>query len=174
MKRTTAGAILVPLVAALAACGSNHRQPLDSQRTHTSTISTGAANSTASTSVVPALSANNPKVTVFPDTGLRDGQQMRVTFSGFGAGAEVRVSECASAADASSLGCGRQLAAQTIGVTDTSGYGSVSFTARSIASSRAYDTKDMGPCRDQCVVVVTLGGGYGYGDAPISFATPSP
>ena len=105
-----------------------------------------------------------------PSTGLVDGQPVEVHVTGFGIGGIVRLSECASAVDANDLGCGEQLAAQPLLVTDDSGSGTASFTVNTSGYTKPYDLNDTAPCTDRCVVVATQGGGYDYADAPISFA----
>ncbi len=77
--------------------------------------------------LVPALVTHNPEVVVTPSSGLKNGEAVQVSVTGFGQGGEFRVSECASAADANSYGCGPQLSAQTLGVTDNAGRGTVTY-----------------------------------------------
>ena len=70
---------------------------------------------------VPALTVHDPTVHVSPSTGLHDGQTVTVAVTGFGVGAKVWLSECASASDVSGEGCGAQLAAQTLLAPGTTG-----------------------------------------------------
>ena len=83
---------------------------------------------------------------------------------------QVFLSECAARQDVTSAGCGQQLAAQTFGVTNGTGAGSVAFVVRDQASSRAYDRSSDRRCVDQCVLVATVGIGGGYASARLSFA----
>ena len=120
--------------------------------------------------LVPALQTHNPMVTVTPATNLVDGEQITVRVSGFDLGGKFFVSECADTSDVSSEGCGPQLAAQPFGVTDDFGSGSMIFVVSSRASSSSVAPKTAAPCTAHCVIVATVGGGYGYASAPISFA----
>jgi hypothetical protein len=119
--------------------------------------------------LVPALTVDHPTVVVIPASHLRDGQAVEVRVTGFGVGGEVRLSECASAADASGLGCGAQPAAQTLLVTDESRAGHASFTVSATAPVGSLLATPVEPCADQCVIVATLGAGYTYVVAPIAF-----
>lgn len=63
-------------------------------------------------------------VTVSPDQALTGGQGIRVSVTGFGPGAKVYLSQCATPSSATvSVGCGSQLAAEPAIVTDASGAG---------------------------------------------------
>lgn len=63
-------------------------------------------------------------VTVSPDQALTGGQGVRVSVTGFGPGAKVYLSQCATPSSATvSVGCGGQLAAEPAIVTDASGAG---------------------------------------------------
>lgn len=95
---------------------------------------------------------------------------MRVT--GLGVGGKVFLSECASAAVASDLGCGAQLAAQSFLVTDDSRAGHATFIVSASASADPLGTGALRPCADRCVIVATLGNGYPFVVAPIAFDTP--
>ncbi len=120
--------------------------------------------------VAPAVTATNPSVSVTPASGLFDGQTVAVQVSGFGIGGKVWLSECASAQDASSLGCGRQLAEQPFLVTDDARSGDGSFTV-SLHAATAPDLPNTAVrCTDQCVIVATLGDGFAYATAPIRFS----
>ena len=127
---------------------------------------------TSASGLVPALQTHNPTVTVTPSTNLIDGQQVEVTVTGFGQGGKFYLSECASAADANSLGCGPGLPAQPFGVTNNSGSGSFPFTVASIAATMHDNTSSTVTCADRCVLVATVGGGYGYVFTPLAFASP--
>ncbi len=133
-----------------------------------------AAASSAPGSLAPTLTANQPRVAVTPSSGLRDGQAVHVRVSGFGVGGKVWISECASARDASDLGCGAQLAAQPFLVTDKSRAGQMIFMVSPQAPTRPLNATPTVTCTDACVIVATLGDGFPYAIAPISFAAPSP
>ncbi|MFI5100434.1 MAG: neocarzinostatin apoprotein domain-containing protein [Actinomycetes bacterium] len=120
---------------------------------------------------VPALTVDHPTVTVTPSSHLKDGQTVEVRVTGFGVGGKVWLSECASAPVATSLGCGSQLAAQTLLGTDDSRTGSSGFVVRASAARQAVAASPTSRCTDQCVVVATLGAGP-YVVAPIAFGTP--
>jgi photosystem II stability/assembly factor-like uncharacterized protein len=117
---------------------------------------------------VPATTLVDPRVVVTPATNLRDGQTVSVSVTGFGVGGIVRLSECSSAAIATDLGCGDQLAAQTMLATDEHRSGSASFVVHLEAADRALGTPDV-RCNDQCVLVATLGAGFGFATAPLGF-----
>jgi Neocarzinostatin family len=68
----------------------------------------------AADALVPALTVDHPTVTFYPSTGLIDGQEVTVHVTGFGVGGKVRLSECATAAAATALGCGAQPAAANL------------------------------------------------------------
>jgi len=122
--------------------------------------------------LIPALQTHNPMVTVSPSTNLINGERVEVRVTGFGIGGKVWLSECADAADVNDLGCGHQLPQQTLLVTDDTGSGSATFQVMSSAASKPYDDaeKDLAPCVDKCVLVATLGGGYGFAHALVHFA----
>jgi len=88
-----------------------------------------------SSGLVPALQTHNPTVTVSPSTNLTNGEQVSVRVTGFGIGGKVWLSECATA-DVNDLGCGNQLPAQTLLVTDNTGSGSMAFAVRSSAAPK--------------------------------------
>ena len=121
---------------------------------------------------VPALTTDRPAVTITPSTELRDGQVVMVRVTGFGIGGKAWLSECASAAAATDLGCGAELAAQPFLVTDENGAGSATFVVRGSAQGKPLAAGPAVPCADRCVVVVTIGGGFDFVVAPISFAAP--
>jgi hypothetical protein len=115
------------------------------------------------------------KVTVSPSRGLQDGQQVTVQVQGFKPGVpEIKffLSECQSPLQANSQGCGKQLAAQPFGVTDSDGNGSgtVSFTVQAQAATEPLSSA-LVPCSGTCVIVATTGVGPGgsYGFAPVDF-----
>jgi hypothetical protein len=115
--------------------------------------------------------ARHPMVTVMPDSGLRDGQTVRVTVSGFPPG-KAFLSECASLSGANPIGCGAQLAAQPFVVIENGG-GTVSFTV-TVRAAMAQLSSATATCTTGCVVVATAGesssGAGGVATAPISFA----
>ena len=122
--------------------------------------------------VVPALTVDHPTVTISPSTHLKDGQTVEVRVTGFGVGGKVWLSECSSAAAATDLGCGVDLAAQPFLVTDDFRAGSASLVVRASAPGRAPSVGPASPCDDRCVVVATIGGGSPYVVAAISFTGP--
>ena len=124
---------------------------------------------TSASGVVPALQTHNPTVTVTPSSNLVDGQQVRVTVTGFGQGGKFFLSECASPTDANDAGCGKGLPAQPFGVTDNSGDGSMTFQVQASAEVDHDDLTDIQPCTGQCVLVATVGIGYGYASARLTF-----
>jgi hypothetical protein len=126
----------------------------------------------ASETVVPALTVDHPTLTVSPSTNLRDGQTVDVRITGFGVGGKVWLSVCASAAAATDLGCGLELAAQPIVVTNDNRGGSISLLVRAKAADSALAGSRTNRCLDNCVLVATLGGGYPYVVAPIAFGRP--
>jgi hypothetical protein len=125
----------------------------------------------ADSSLVPALQTHNPRVVVTPATGLHDGQTVDVRFSGFGVGGKVFLSECGSASAANSLGCGDQLAAQPFGLSDDQGNGQFTFTVKKVASTKPYDLTALTTCQDNCVIVATVGDGFGFASASLSFSS---
>ncbi len=94
---------------------------------------------------------------------------MVVRVAGFGVGGKVFLSECASAADATDLGCGAQLAGQPFLGTDATRAGEGTFTVQSHAASGPLAAPTIA-CTDQCVIVATLGNGFAYALA----RSPSP
>ena len=97
---------------------------------------------------------------------------MRVT--GFGVGSQVFLSECATAAVATDLGCGAPPLSQdqfTI-VTGGDRSGTSTFTVSRLAASSPMETSPRVACAGACVLVATLGEGRALVVAPISFAVP--
>ena len=121
---------------------------------------------------VPALTVDHPTVTISPSTHLKDGQTVVVRVTGFGVGGKVWLSECSSAAAATDLGCGGELAAQPFLVTDDNRAGSGSLVVRARALGTARSTGPFSPCTNQCVVVATLGGGFPFVVGRLSFTGP--
>ncbi len=117
---------------------------------------------------VPALTVDDPRVTVTPDTGLKDGQIVKVTVTGFGEYGKVWISECDHAEDANYLGCGPQLAAQPFVITNEHRAGSSNFNVRSPAPSRPLDTTSyLTTCSNLCVIVAENGNAWAV--APMAF-----
>lgn len=121
----------------------------------------------------PGLTWSNPEAHITPSTGLKDGQSVTVTVSGFGDGSHVYVSECASEDTVSSRGCGAELSSQTVIITDHLGRGSTTFIVHSLAADRVAASATT-RCTDQCLIITTLGPDYGWTGARIEFATSSP
>jgi len=110
---------------------------------------------------VPALTVDNPRVSVTPDTRLRDGQVVKVMVTGFGEYGKVWISECDHAEDANYLGCGPQLAAQPFVITNKHRAGSSNFNVYSPAPSRPLDTTSyLTPCSNLCVIVALHGSAW--------------
>ncbi len=149
---------IVALMAFFTACGNNLAQGINPKN-----------ESATTTSVVPALQSHNPKVVVTPSSGLANGEKVKVTVTGFGKGGKFFLSECASKADVSSGGCGSQMAAQPMGVTDNSGGGTLVFTVTSSAAVAPPVSHQTQSCTDQCVLVATEGVHFGYAYAPLTF-----
>ena len=74
-------------------------------------------------------------LTVVPSSGLQDGQQVTVTVKGFPPSRRFFLSECSASVEANDVGCGQQLAAQPVGLTDGNGSGSTSFSVQASASA---------------------------------------
>jgi len=113
----------------------------------------------------------NPAAVVSPSSGLKDGMNVNVQVSGFGSGGKVWLSECASAAAATDLGCGGDLASQPFLVTDDNGTGSASLVVHVRAGGRP-PSPVLVKCADQCVIVATLGSGFAFVTARIDFDVP--
>jgi hypothetical protein len=111
---------------------------------------------------------NHPKVIIVPASHLRDAQTVEVRVTGFGVGGKVWLSECASIDEATSAGCGRDLAGQPFLVTDDTRAGSATFTVSGNAPGK-YPSATLETCADRCVIVATLGYGFPYVTAPIAF-----
>jgi hypothetical protein len=96
-------------------------------------------------------------VTVTPDSGLVDGQQVKVGLSGFRPWERVRLSECWSAELASNEGCGPQAAQQPFVDLDGAGAGSTMFAVSSTAYLKPYNTTATEACSGGCVIVASRG-----------------
>lgn len=127
----------------------------------------------ASDSLVPGLTVDHPTVVVTPSGDLQDYQLVDVEVAGFAVGGKVWLSECASAAVATSLGCGSQLAAQTFLVTGDDRAGSASLEVRATAATAPLTSGTMRACATDCVIVATLGAGFPFVTAPITFGGPA-
>jgi len=103
-----------------------------------------------------------------------EGQVVTVKVTGFGVGGKVRLSECASAAYANTLGCGPEPAQQTFLVTSNTRAGSGSFTVHIRAATKTNDPTHLRPCTSACVLVATAFAGYpnskNYAYTPIAFS----
>jgi len=171
--------VVLPLVL-MAACGGPAKSSLmPGKHSATSyvpsTTSASTSTATSSTEPVPALQTHNPTVTVAPATGLFDNQDVLVTVTGFGIGGKVWLSECASISDANDAGCGQQLPEQPFLGTDDSGTGTIAFQLQSSASAQRYNLVDLVPCVDNCVVVATVGIGFGFASsATLHFVGSAP
>jgi hypothetical protein len=106
---------------------------------------------------------SGPQVSVSPSTELRNGQAVTITVSGFPAGSQVAISECATAASANDLGCG------LVTVSDPAAL--LIYPVQSTASAGPDDTSQVEAC-SQCVIVASAGAGQPYATAPIAFEGP--
>ena len=109
-------------------------------------------------------------VTASPSENLVDGQQVQVQMRGFGAETKVRLSECASLAAANPDGCGEQLAAQPVVITDDRGSALTTFAVRASAPPAPLAPAS-GSCASQCVLVATSGANGRFGSAILHFST---
>lgn len=156
----------------LAGCSSNSASssPTTTTSATTTTLNPAETTTTSESGLVPAMYAPDPKVTVTPSRNLMNGQKVIVSVTGFDSGGKFFISECASASDASSAGCGPGLPVQPFGViNNTKGVGSYPFTVSTTAAATP-EGKATAECTDQCVIVATVGFGYGFAYAPIEFA----
>jgi len=160
-----------------AACGGAATTASRISSTTTSVPSRTSASTSVATSTtepVPALQTHNPTVLVSPGTGLFDDQDVLVTVTGFGIGGKVWLSQCVALSDANDAGCGQGLPEQTLLVTDDNGSGSVAFQLQSSASAQHDNLTNVEPCVDNCVIVATVGIGYGFASASLQFADSAP
>lgn len=111
-----------------------------------------------------------PEITVTPSAGLKDGQGVHVSVSGFGGNEEVFLSESDHAEDANVLGCGLQLAAQPFIITGATRSGSTTFVVSGSAASKPYDPTSIEPCTALCVIAATQGDGA-WAVAPVAFGS---
>ena len=171
VENLLAAVVVATLPMVLAGCSSNSTSssPTTAASATTTTISPAGTTTSSKSGLVPALDAPNPKVTVAPSRNLKNGENVTVSVTGFGSGGKFFISECASASDANSAGCGRQLAAQIFGVTNSDGSGSFPFTVNTEAGLKPYNNA-RAQCTDQCMIVATVGIGFGFAYAPIEFA----
>ena len=126
----------------------------------------------ASETPAAAVTVDHPTAAVTPSSDLQDYEIVDVEVTGFGVGGKVLLSECSSAAVATSLGCGSELAAQTLLVTGDDRAGSAGFQVSTKASDGP-GRPSLRPCTDQCVIVATLGAGLPFVIAPIRFGGPA-
>jgi len=172
-------AAVVLSLAVLASCGGGTAKtaiPGNPAATTSSSRPTSTPTSSPSSAPgpVPALQTHNPTVAVAPATGLFDDEEVLVTVTGFGIGGKVWLSECAAVSDANDQGCGEGVPEQTLLVTNPNGSGSVAFQIRSSAAARSNDLTDIASCVNTCVLVATVGGGYGFGFTNLHFVGSAP
>ena len=166
------------LAASLAACGVAPpaspfiRAPAPSSTGASLGIASVPPVRSAENTLVPALTVSDPQVSVTPSGQLVEGRLVVVRVTGFGVGGKVWVSECATASSANDLGCGAQLAAQTLIATNGNRAGYAAFTIHAQAQAGPFNTGPIEACSDQCVIVATLGGGFAFAYAGISFQGP--
>jgi hypothetical protein len=132
-----------------------------------------ACSATTTSQAQPSTSAvTHLMVTVSPAMGLRNGQTVQVTVSGFPPG-KAHLSECVSASEANPLGCGVQPAAQPFVVIENGG-GTAPFTVTAQAPTGPLES-GTSLCSTGCVLVATAGesssGPGGWARVPISFAS---
>jgi Protein of unknown function (DUF4232)/Neocarzinostatin family len=95
--------------------------------------------------------AQHQVVAVSPDTGLRNGETVTVTVTGFPDGAKVFLSECSpDREDLAAAGCGAELAAEPVLYTDDHGAGSARFVVHFHAADET--------CARACAIAATAGG----------------
>jgi hypothetical protein len=117
------------------------------------------------------VAVDHPAVRITAASHLHDGETVLAEVTGFGVGGKVFLSECSSAALATDLGCGAELARQTLLVTDDSRAGHASFEA-SIDAPSGPLPRGRTRCSGQCVIVATVGGGLPFVSAPSAFDAP--
>jgi hypothetical protein len=101
-----------------------------------------------------------PTVKVSPSSGLSEGQEVRVTLSGFGASSLVHLSECAFGRLATSEGCpSRPGGGEAVRLEDT-GSATTVFPAQGGAIAAPGTRAMQYPCTSNCVLVATLGDGF--------------
>lgn len=163
------------LTLALAGCSGGHAASAPPTAAASTSTTTPRVPETATTSdTSPADTTVRPKVTVTPDHNLFDGERVTVNVTGYGVGGKVFLSECASAADVSGLGCPRQLAEQPFTFTGNDRSWSGPFVIHAHASTKTPNLT-AARCTSTCVLVATAGIFAGYPDnnyayTPISFA----
>jgi hypothetical protein len=177
--RRFASAVAVGLtLVTTAACGGAAKPTASGvHSTATSSPSTTSASTSVATSAtepVSALQTHNPTVVVSPGTGLFDDQEVLVTVTGFGIGGKVWLSQCAVGSNANGEGCGQGLPEQTLLVTDDNGGGSVAFQVQSSAAAQPNNLTTLDACVNNCVLVATVGSGYGFADASLRFVSSPP
>jgi hypothetical protein len=88
--------------------------------------------------------------------------------TGFGAGAKVWLSECGSQSAATDAGCGAQMAAQTLVITDDTGTGHATFRVSARAALQPIKPEPAASCtKGGCVIVASLGSGYAFATAAV-------
>lgn len=135
MRSTMIGVLAAATLAAMVAgCGSTSspvvRPPASSQSTAQTASSSATPATTSSTSTAPHSSsgaARHPVATVSPSSGLRDGQTVKVTGTGFSPGMSLIVVQCADKGTKTGSGdC--NLAASANTQTDAAGRTTVQLT----------------------------------------------
>jgi hypothetical protein len=178
VRRFVTVAVVSLALIMLAACG--RATETTASRVTSTTISSPSTTSasktviTSATEPVPALQTHNPTVSVSPGTGLFHNQEVLVTVSGFGIGGKVWLSQCANVSSANDQGCGQELPEQTLLVTENNGTGSVALQVKSSAAAQPNDLTGLHPCVNNCVLVATEGGGYGFAFATLHFVGSAP
>jgi hypothetical protein len=135
---------------------------------------TRGANLCATISVASAPSAlrvaNDVAISATPSSGLRDGSRVQVSLRGFGSGGHVWLSECAFSDIVTALGCGASLNSEQLVRVDSSGRGEATVVVH--AQAQAVPGKALGAfsCANNCVLVATLGGNYGFAMVPLGLA----
>ena len=115
----------------------------------------------------------NPKISVTPSSNLHNGEGVLVKVVGVSPGGKYFLSECATSVDATSSGCGDQLAAQPFIVTDPSGAGSMMFNVKARAATKPYNTTLFQTCTVHCVIMATGSDVYGsftFVSSPLKFS----
>jgi Protein of unknown function (DUF4232) len=96
-----------------------------------------------------------PLVTATPASGLHNGEPITVHLEKYKANSTFFLSECASATNVSTAGCGDEIESQTFGVTDEFGRGSVTFYVSSTATNAPGVSSPSAPCKAECVIVLS-------------------
>ncbi len=119
----------------------------------------------------PARAVTDPKISVSPDTGLSDGQNVTVAASGFGMNQKLFLSECDHAEDATAQGCAARRAVMPFLFTRSNRSGSATFTVHQSAAGTDHGTGQLQTCTHLCVIVATQGDSGAWVVAPIAFGS---